>query len=166
MNISNRSPHFDPCSYLRRRPNAYATIHGNGNHPTILGIIRFYSTTHGTLVVSEVRGLPREADPCLSPIFALHIHGGNICTGTREDAFANAGTHYNPNGCPHPYHAGDLPPLFGADGYAFGATLTNRFTVDEILGKTVILHASPDDFTTQPSGNAGLKLACGEIRAR
>ena len=42
--------------------------------------------------------------------------------------------------------------------------LTGRFHVGEVLGKTVILHAQPDDFHTQPSGNAGTKIACGVIR--
>lgn len=40
---------------------------------------------------------------------------------------------------------------------------TDRFYVDEIIGKTVIVHEDPDDFHTQPSGNAGKKIACGVI---
>ena len=42
-------------------------------------------------------------------------------------------------------------------------TMTDRFFVDEIIGKTIIIHAHLDDFTTQPSGNSGEKIACGEI---
>lgn len=41
--------------------------------------------------------------------------------------------------------------------------MTDRFTIDETIGKTVIIHAKPDDFVTQPSGNAGEKIACGVI---
>jgi len=41
--------------------------------------------------------------------------------------------------------------------------LTNRFSVSEILGRAVVLHALPDDFKTQPSGAAGEKIACGNI---
>ncbi|MDY3869634.1 MAG: superoxide dismutase family protein [Clostridiaceae bacterium] len=80
-------------------------------------------------------------------------------------AFSNALSHYDPGSCPHPYHAGDLPPLFGNSGYAFQVFFTDRFSVREILGKTVIIHANPDDFTTQPAGKAGQRIACGEIRA-
>ena len=40
---------------------------------------------------------------------------------------------------------------------------TNRFTVREVLGSVIIIHSSPDDFTTQPSGNSGTKIACGKI---
>ena len=83
-----------------------------------------------------------------------------------NDPFPNSGAHYNPKECPHPFHAGDMPPLFGADGYAFLTFVTSRFTVKEIVGKTVIIHSSPDDFTTQPSGNAGEKIACGLIVER
>ncbi|MCX7614928.1 MAG: superoxide dismutase family protein, partial [Clostridiales bacterium] len=65
--------------------------------------------------------------------------------------------------CNHPGHAGDLPPLFGNYGHAFMAVFTGRVSVSEIIGRTVIIHASPDDFTTQPSGNSGKKIACGQI---
>ena len=71
--------------------------------------------------------------------------------------------HDNPQHCPHPYHAGDLPPLFGAHGFAFSACLTDRFTVEQIIGKSIVIHSAPDDFTTQPSGNAGSKIAGAEI---
>ena len=56
-----------------------------------------------------------------------------------------------------------MPPLFGNSGRAWLAFLTDRITVDEIIGKTVVIHSAPDDFTTQPSGNSGSKIACGAI---
>ena len=56
-----------------------------------------------------------------------------------------------------------MPPLFWNNGYAFQMFLTDRFTVKEIIGKTVIIHDNADDFTTQPSGNSGEKIACGVI---
>lgn len=62
-----------------------------------------------------------------------------------------------------PYHAGDLPPLFGNQGYAFSAFVTDRFAVREIVEKTIIIHSKPDDFKTQPSGDSGEKMACGKI---
>ncbi len=49
------------------------------------------------------------------------------------------------------------------NGYAFSAFLTDCFSLSEVMGKTVIIHGNPDDFTTQPSGNSGEKLACGVI---
>ena len=97
-------------------------------------------------------------------MFGIHIHEGTSCTGNETDPFADAKGHYNPNNCAHPYHAGDLPPVFSNKGSAFNAVLTNRFHVREVLGRVVILHSMPDDFTTQPSGNSGEKIACGVIQ--
>ena len=123
----------------------------------------FYKNERGTVVVIDAKGLPVSDNPCIFPIFALHVHSGGSCLGNENDPFSSAGMHYNPRGCPHPYHAGDLPPLFCAGGYAFLAALTDRFSVDEIIGKTVVLHAQKEDFFTQPAGNAGERIACGEI---
>ncbi len=161
MNQIYRLPRIE--SVLRSRPQAVASLRGDVLYPNLFGTVRFYGHPYGTLVVVEVQGLPDLQNACASPIFGFHIHEGGTCTGNADDHFADTRTHYNPQGCPHPYHAGDLPPLFSANGYAISVCLTDRFTVQEIIGKTVIIHAMPDDFFTQPSGNAGVKIACGEI---
>lgn len=149
---------------LSRRPHAWAKIVGSDSYPDILGTVEFFQTNKGVIVYTNVFGLPQSSDKCRQPIFAFHIHSGKSCSGNSTDFFADAGIHYDPDGCPHPYHAGDMPPLFGASGNAISVFLTERFEVKDIIGKTVIIHASADDFTTQPSGNAGTKIACGEIR--
>ncbi len=149
-------------------PDAIAEVAGSSDYPGIRGKVRFYQTDKGVLVSAEIYGLPtaKSAVPpnCQNDIFAFHIHSGSSCTGNANDPFANAMTHYNPENCPHPYHAGDLPPLFGNNGYAWMKVLTDRFTVSDILGKTILIHSAPDDFTTQPAGNSGTKIACGVIR--
>lgn len=89
---------------------------------------------------------------------------GTSCTGNSNDEFANAKAHYNPKNCPHPYHAGDLPPLIENNGYSYMSVFLNKFKVKDIIGKVIIIHDMPDDFTTQPSGNSGTKIACGEIK--
>ena len=131
-----------------RRPGAIAYVRGMQNN--VLGTVRFYETTQGILVRVEISGLPSP-----NGIYAFHIHEGRDC--------AAPGGHFNPGKLPHPYHAGDLPPLFSANGRAFAVFLTDRFALRQILGRTVILHSGPDDFTTQPSGNPGKILACGQI---
>ena len=78
--------------------------------------------------------------------------------------FSDTGGHYNPDAQEHPRHAGDLPPLLSVGGRAFLAVETGRFTPCEVIGRTVVIHGSADDFHTQPSGNAGKKIACGVIR--
>lgn len=148
---------------LRRFPRATAVVRGSSDNSRINGTVKFYESVGGVLVVADILGLPVSEEECKNGIFAFHIHNGTECSGNEDDPFANAGTHYNPKNCPHPYHAGDMPPLFGVGGRAFLAFLTDRFTVDEVIGKTVIIHDSPDDFTTQPSGNSGKKIACGVI---
>lgn len=148
---------------LSGRPHAWAEIRGSSEYPNLRGIVRFFRTNFGTLTETDIRGLPDPGKVCQNPVFGFHIHGGSSCTGDEADPFADAGIHYNPGNCPHPAHAGDLPPLFGNAGYAYSVFLTGRFTVNEIIGKTIIIHGSSDDFTTQPAGNSGKKIACGVI---
>ena len=151
-------------SVLARRPDAMAHIMGSEEYPEIIGAVRFYQLNIGVIVVTEVMGLPESKDVCMSPVFGYHIHSGRCCSGNQEDAFADSMAHYNPDDCEHPYHAGDMPPLFGNCGYAYSVFLTNRFCVEEIIGRTVIIHLHPDDFHSQPSGESGMKIACGMIK--
>ena len=146
------------------RTHAIAKIHGGPSNPTLHGTVCFQQLRTGVLVTAEVFNLP-QTRPSGAGIFALHIHAGTRCSGTAENPFADAKGHYNPDANPHPYHAGDLPPLFGNHGYAYLSVFTDRFSVEEILGRVVIVHQNPDDFTTQPSGNAGAMIACGKIYA-
>ncbi len=149
---------------LQKIPDAYSAIKGSEKYPEIEGLILFYQTENGVIIKYEVSGLPIEETQCNSPVFGFHIHRGSACTGNQTDAFANTDGHFDVNSCPHPYHSGDMPPLFSANGRAFSVFLTDRFTVNDIIGKTVIIHSHPDDFMSQPSGNSGEKMACGEIK--
>ncbi len=139
---------YDFCCVLRCPSDAVAQVSGG----TVRGRIRFYQTEKGVLVHADIDGLPQPQG-----IYAFHIHEGTDC--------AVPLTHYNPGSLKHPHHAGDLPPLFSANGRAFSVFLTDRFALNHVLGKTVILHSNPDDFTTQPSGNPGKILACGQIQS-
>ena len=150
-------------SLLMKYPHATAELRGSETYPNIYGTVRFYQTLKGVLIAAEVSGLPYSKENCSDRVFGFHIHGGSSCDGDMHDPFSKAMSHYDTNGCMHPFHAGDLPPLFGNKGYAFSAFLTDRFSVSEVTGRTVIIHGSPDDFISQPSGNAGEKLACGII---
>lgn len=146
-----------------KAPNATSYIRGSKKYPNIKGVAQFYQLLHGVIMVVEVMGLPVSKESCRMGIHALHIHEGEACSGTASDPFANAKMHYNPANCGHPFHAGDLPPLFANQGYALSVFYTERFQVNEVLGKTVIVHEKIDDFSSQPSGNAGEKIACGVI---
>lgn len=138
---------------ISSRPDAVAIIRGEG----IRGIVRFFQKRCGVQVEAQITGLPDNE----SGFFAFHIHQGFDCGG--KD-FGDTGGHYNPDGAPHPRHAGDLPPLLSAGGKAYLKVETNRFRLPEVLGRTVVIHSEADDFHTQPAGNAGSKIACGVIR--
>lgn len=148
---------------LFNKPHAIAEISGSEEYPELKGRVHFLQTNEGVLMMVEVFGLPT-SKLCEGGIFGFHIHEGWLCRGNEEDAFAGAMAHYNPEKCPHPYHAGDLPPLFGNNGHAFMIVLTDNFFVEEVVGRTMIVHSKVDDFMTQPAGNAGTKMACGKIR--
>lgn len=151
----------DVLDELEDAPSAMAVLKGSAAYPNISGSIRFFETTDGVIVVADVKGLPAQAE--CGGVFGFHIHEGTGCGG---DDFAETLGHYNPMDCPHPYHAGDLPPLFSNHGEAWLAVWTDRFTLQEIIGRTAVIHLHPDDFMTQPSGNSGMKIACGVIRER
>ena len=103
----------------------------------------------------------------------FHIHEAGDCSS--GDGMSAKG-HFNPHGKPHgnpstaERHAGDLPSLKVAkngrakldvtvDGISIGSGPGN------IVGRGLIIHAQPDDYKTQPTGNAGARLACGVIKA-
>lgn len=136
------------------RPQAVAWVRGEGG---LRGSVTFYPVADGTLVSAEIRGLPKSE----TGFFGFHIHEGGGCGG---EAFSDTGGHLNPLGLPHPQHMGDLPPLLAQNGKAFLAVKTGRFRPGDVVGRTVVIHEEPDDFHSQPAGNAGKKLACGVIR--
>lgn len=143
---------------ITENPRAAARIIGGREAPNLRGTVRFYPMWDGVLVEVEVCGLPEGGDG----IFAMHIHEGSDCGGTD---FSNAGGHFNPGGQMHPEHAGDLPPLFRCcGGRAYFAMVTSRFTIPDVVGRTVIIHSGPDDFHSQPAGNSGSRIGCGMIR--
>lgn len=142
---------------------AKAHIKGSSKYPKIDGTVTFKEVKDGVLLTAKINGLPQSKTHCKGRFFGFHIHEGTSCTGNSEDEFANAKTHLNPTNCPHPFHIGDLPPLIENNGYSYMSVLINKFKIKDIIGKVIIIHDMPDDFTTQPSGNSGTKIACGKI---
>ena len=142
----------------RKCPDAVAQICGGMEVPQLAGCVQFYQENGCVLVVAQVFGLPKGSE---TGFYGFHIHEGKNCSGTD---FSGTGSHYNPAGQPHPEHAGDLPPLMRCRGNAYLSVRTDRFSVNDIIGRTVVIHSHPDDFQSQPAGNAGKKIACGVIR--
>jgi Cu-Zn family superoxide dismutase len=136
-------------------------------HPTegndVLGVVHFYDTPEGVRVVAEVQGLtPGE--------HGFHVHEFGDCSA--PDA-TSAGGHFNPDNTPHgaptdaTRHVGDLGNLSADDAGAAQFQWTDSLLAfhgpHSILGRGVIVHAGEDDYTSQPSGAAGPRVACGVI---
>ena len=133
-------------------PSAKSEVRGNEMYPEIRGDVLFYEMYGGTVVVATIKNLLGS-----NGFHGFHIHEGIRCEKMMQ------GGHYNPTNQAHPQHAGDMPPLLSNRGNAFCAFYTNRFYPEDVIGKTVVIHAMPDDFKSQPSGNPGTILACGVI---
>ena len=144
-------------------PVAYAKINGSSSYPDLSGKVYFMRGQGGTIVAAEVHGVTDENGKPAQDFKGFHIHEGSSCTGNEKDPFADTGLHYSRAKVLHPDHNGDLPPLLFSDGYAWMQVYTGRFQPEDVIGKTVVIHAMPDDFHTQPSGDSGVKIACGEI---
>ena len=146
--------------YCTNSPDAVAEILGGAETPQLSGCVRFYQENGCVLIVARISGLPQKSG---KGFFGFHIHQGGDCSGI---GFSDTGSHYNPTVLVHPEHAGDLPPLLWCQGNAYLSVRTDRFLVKDIIGRTVVIHSEPDDFHTQPAGNAGKKIACGVIHKR
>lgn len=144
----------------RKCPDAVARIQGGIEEPQLSGCVWFYQENGCVLVVAKIFGLSKESE---TGFFGLHIHRGQNCSGPD---FSGTGSHYNPVERVHPKHAGDLPPLLECQGNAYLSIRTDRFSVSDIVGRTVVIHSDPDDFHSLPAGNAGMKIGCGVIYKR
>lgn len=120
-----------------------------------LGQMTFTDIDGKIKIKADLGYLPKDT------ILGFHIHE----TGECEAPYDSAGDHYNPEDVKHPEHSGDMPPLIvNKDGKAYLEFITDRFTLDEIEGKAVIIHSQRDDFKSQPAGDAGERIACGVIK--
>ena len=142
-------------------PDAYADIHGNNEYPCLCGEAYFYQTNYGgTIVEVEINNLPFLSEQTPDAFYGMHIHENGDCT----PPFDKTGNHYNPYDSLHPMHLGDMPVLLGNNGYAYSVFYTERYDIEDIIGRSIVIHLQPDDFTTQPSGNSGEKIGCGVIK--
>ncbi|MBK6007502.1 superoxide dismutase family protein [Ramlibacter ginsenosidimutans] len=130
------------------------------------GTLYFTQQGDRVLVSGEISGLKPDAE------HGFHIHEKGDCSS--PDAMS-AGGHYNPGKHAHgrydqrEHHEGDLPSLRAdAAGVAHVNLVSADFGVGtgehNVIGRSVVVHRDPDDFTSQPAGNSGPRLACGVIQ--
>ncbi len=145
-------------------PRAAAQLHSTTGN-TATGTVNFAQRGNMVRVSGSVRGLKPNAE------HGFHVHEKGDCSSGNGES---AGGHFNPDGKPHgmpggmAHHAGDFPMLkadaSGAASFDFeAAAITVGTGMADVVGKGLIVHAQPDDYKTQPTGNAGARLACGVI---
>jgi superoxide dismutase, Cu-Zn family len=132
---------------------------------TVKGTLTFSTSGGGVAVSGEISGLKPGTH-------GFHVHEFGDCSAPDG---ASAGGHWNPLNQPHAApaeehrHVGDLGNIeAGADGVAKIAVTDSKLSLSgesSILGRGVIVHTNADDLKTQPTGNAGGRLACGVIGA-
>lgn len=128
----------------------------------VSGTVRFEAGDGGLQVTADLEGL--------EGTHGFHIHQNATC--------ADPGSHFSPDSSEHgaptaplaSRHAGDLGNVeAGADGALRTTLMAEGLSLEGdygVLGRTIVLHGGADDLTSQPSGNAGPIVACGEIRAQ
>ena len=133
-----------------------------------VGTVTFEQTPNGMLVRADVHDLPRGTH-------GFHIHAVGKC---ERPGFESAGGHFNPFNRRHGVrnsqgaHVGDLPNItVESDGTGRAETVAAQATLAEGAarlfdddGSAVVIHERADDYESDPSGNAGARIACGVIR--
>jgi Cu-Zn family superoxide dismutase len=147
----------EPASHQAR----FVDEHGQANGQATLTAV-----TGGVLIELEVAGMPA------GEWVAFHVHETGTCEHGGD--FQSAGGHFNPGSKEHGYlseggpHAGDMPnQSVGADGTLRAQVFNGAVTLDKgeagIVGRALMIHAKPDDYRSQPAGDAGARLACAVI---
>lgn len=135
---------------------------------TVTGSLALAQSPQGVRISGTIQGLKPDAE------FGFHVHEKGDCSAPDG---SSAGGHFNPTQAQHgnptgpSHHAGDMPNIkSNAEGVAqvdtteAGTSLHGDPGMD-VMGKAIVVHESPDDYATQPSGNSGKRVACGVIAA-
>jgi Cu-Zn family superoxide dismutase len=153
------------CAHAKR-PMAMATLAPTSGQ-TAGGTVHFNDVGDGNVeVVVDLTGVP-------PGVHGFHIHEKGDCGNNA----ANAGGHFNPTGMVHgapdavSHHAGDFGNVTAdANGEVHTRFTTHSISLTEgfsssAIGHAVVLHEKADDLISQPSGNAGARIACGVVVA-
>jgi superoxide dismutase, Cu-Zn family len=155
---------FITAAYTSAQDVAKAiTILNPTQNNKVTGTVTFSKTETGVKVVADIKGLTPGSH-------GFHIHQFGDCSAPNADS---AGGHFNPQGKKHgapenlERHAGDLGNLMAdSSGRAYLERIDAIISLsgpDSIIGRGIIVHEASDDLTTQPTGNAGGRIACGVI---
>lgn len=144
-------------------PSAIATMQPTQGNATA-GTVRFEQQGDRVIVSADISGLQPNQE------HGIHAHEKGDCSST--DGMSTGG-HFNPTGHAHgsqgeEHHAGDMPALKAdAQGKAVARFELKGVSIGsgpaDLVGRGLIIHAKPDDYKTQPTGNSGARIACGVI---
>lgn len=161
---SRQTPAGEPAAKAPQAVTAVAQLNPTEGN-SAAGRVLFTQQQDGVHIVADLTGLSEGRH-------GFHIHENGDCSA--PDA-TSAGGHFNPENSRHgaptdsEHHAGDLGNIEAApDGTAHLEMVAGFITLgpgaNSIVGKAVIVHAGEDDLQTQPTGNAGARVACGVIK--
>lgn len=139
------------------------TLQGSPDDTDFAGTVTIHPAGTGVHLVADVAGVDTDGK------HGIHVHENGQCDHEGEGGqhFTSAGGHFNPAGADHacpptePRHAGDLGNIEVSGGKGHLELSVTNLTLEQVTGKAIILHANEDDCKTQPTGNAGDRLACG-----
>lgn len=154
-----------------------AGMQPSGDNTATADLLTPAGASVGTATFTQVGNVVRivlDAKGLTPGLHGFHIHAVGKCD---PPDFNSAGGHFNPTNKQHGAlntqgsHAGDLPNLnIGADGNGRLETATEQITLGsgttsvwDADGSALVVHAAPDDFKTDPTGNSGARVACGVI---
>jgi len=136
----------------------------SANGHNVRGEVTFLETEKGTKVIFNISGLEPKS------VHGVHVHENGVC---EKPGFQSAGGHFNPTGELHGSaasehrHVGDFGNIVAnKDGVAKKEILIPKLKLrgeNSIIGRAIIVHAQADDLFSQPTGDAGDRIACGVI---
>ena len=156
-----------PAAHSQTTVDAQASMQGRDGKE--LGTVKLVNTPHGVLLSLQLHGLP-------AGVHGVHIHETGRCDAA--GGFESAGGHFNPDGREHGFtraggpHAGDMTnQAVGQNGTLivdiFNSLVTLSSGKHSLLdgdSSAIMIHSGADDYSSQPSGSAGDRLACGVIQ--
>jgi Cu-Zn family superoxide dismutase len=155
-------PHAGMMMHGKMALATFTPTQGN----SVRGLVMFHEMDGHLMAHVQLTGLAPNSE------HGFHLHDKGDCASADG---TSAGGHFNPDGQPHgpqsaAHHAGDLPSLKAdANGVVDQKLMLSGPSLADgpssIVGRSVIVHANADDYTTQPTGNSGPRIACGVIAA-
>ena len=165
--IALASALFAGSAMAQAEMGATATATMTGADGAEHGSVTFTETNSGVIIKAELTGLPPGPH-------GLHLHAVGQC----EAPFESAGDHYNPTNVDHGFmaengpHVGDMPNIHAPDSGDITVEILNAFvsiatdsgnSLFDEDGTALVIHADPDDYSGQPAGHAGDRIACGVV---